>query len=190
LRIEDEISNWGQQLFNKFNNIDLSPIYPQIIAVVRRSIVTNFQTGGRYGSDIWGGGETPWKPSKRAIKQGGKTLRDKGLLLNSIQVIVERNGPGKGFTIKLATNLPYAAIHQFGGQIHQAARSETFKRAKSKTGKFKKMTARQRLAQGIQQGMSVGARVINIPARPYLVLQQADIQSIGELVKKFFAKYF
>ena len=190
MRIEDEITQWGERFYNKIRTMDLTPIYPQIIAVVRRSVVANFQSGGRYGSDVWGGGSAAWKPSGRAIKKGGKTLRNKGLLLNSIQVIIERKGSGNGFNIKLSTNLPYAAIHQYGGQIKQGARSESFKRARykagSKKGKFKKATAKQKATQTVQQGMTFGARTITIPARPYLVLQRADVDAITALLKRFY----
>ena len=187
MSIDGEITNWGARFYEKIRTVDLSPIYPQIIAIIRRSIVTNFRQGGRFGSGLFGGGSSAWKPSGRAIKQGGQTLRHTGLLLNSIQVVIERRSSA-GFVIKLISNLPYAAIHHFGGQIKQAARTETFKRARKKTGRFKKMTAKQIAAQGIQIGMLFQPRTINIPARPYLVIQQADIEQITELIKRFYVQ--
>lgn len=52
---------------------------------------------------------TPWIPSKRAQKEGGQTLRDTGILRNSIsyQVVSDTE-------VQIGTNVPYGAIHQFG----------------------------------------------------------------------------
>lgn len=148
MNLFSNIDDFGNKLIKFFENLNYSDIYPQIIALIRRSIVTNFVTGGRYGNNPYGGGATKWKPSRRAISQAGQTLRDKGLLLNSIQIAVE-NRPGKGFYLKLGSNLAYARIHQKGGRI-----------------KTKYTT-------------------VNMPARPYLVLQDEDINGIRQLVEKY-----
>lgn len=120
MSLNDNINNFGNNLINLFKNLDFSDIYPQIIALIRRSIVTNFVTGGRYSEgpskEIFGGGTQKWKPSRRALKQAGQTLRDTGVLLNSIQIIIERSN-NTGFILKMTTITPYAAIHQYGGTI-------------------------------------------------------------------------
>lgn len=58
-----------------------------------------------------------WKPSRRAIEQGGQTLRDTGRLVSSISVggpdHVQEVGPNYVF---VGTNVKYAAMHQFGGK--------------------------------------------------------------------------
>ncbi len=56
-----------------------------------------------------------WKPSKRAVAEGGLTLVDKGDLKKSF------NGESKAYEatrthVVVGTNVPYAGIHQFGGQ--------------------------------------------------------------------------
>tara|TARA_Y100001954_G_scaffold239591_1_gene316127 strand:- start:852 stop:1304 length:453 start_codon:yes stop_codon:yes gene_type:complete len=55
---------------------------------------------------------TPWKPSKRAEKEGGKTLVDKGGsgLMGSIGY---EASPGN---LAWGTNKVYARIHQLGGE--------------------------------------------------------------------------
>lgn len=52
-----------------------------------------------------------WKPSKRAIDEGGITLTDRGHLKGSITASSDATSAIAG------TNLIYAAIHQFGGRI-------------------------------------------------------------------------
>lgn len=51
-----------------------------------------------------------WKPSIRAVRQGGQTLVDQAFLVNSITHSVE---PGR---VVIGSNLIYAAIHQEGGR--------------------------------------------------------------------------
>ncbi|MFN7400563.1 MAG: phage virion morphogenesis protein [Sandaracinobacter sp.] len=53
----------------------------------------------------------PWVPSQRAREQGGRTLVDTAALLSSIA------SASDAFSAVVGTNLVYAAIHQFGGQI-------------------------------------------------------------------------
>lgn len=54
---------------------------------------------------------TPWKPSQRALADGGLTLTDRGHLRQSITAASDATSAIAG------TNLIYAAIHQFGGTI-------------------------------------------------------------------------
>ena len=57
----------------------------------------------------------PWTPSKRALKQGGKTLVDQGHLRGSITHNVGAD------EVEWGSNLVYAAIHQFGGHAGRGA---------------------------------------------------------------------
>jgi phage virion morphogenesis protein len=72
----------------------------QISEIMRDAVEENFEQEGR----------PKWKPSKRAQKQGGKTLQDTGSLASSISMKFTRN------TAVVGTNKKYAAIHQFGGK--------------------------------------------------------------------------
>ncbi len=86
-------------------------------AVIRRELVKNFQEGGRYGSGLLGGGRKKWKPSKRAIRQAGRTLIDTGNLFNAV-------GGGLDLTKKEivlnAHNVPYAIFLQEGTRKMEA----------------------------------------------------------------------
>lgn len=51
----------------------------------------------------------PWLPSKRALEQGGKTLRDTSRLLSSLTYIALPDG------VKWGTNVIYARMMHYGG---------------------------------------------------------------------------
>ena len=50
----------------------------------------------------------PWKPSRRALEEGGQTLVDSARLRNSMTHVASADG------VDVGTNVVYAAIHQFG----------------------------------------------------------------------------
>ncbi len=52
---------------------------------------------------------SPWLPSKRAIEQGGKTLRDTGRLMASLTYIAMPDG------VVWGTNVVYARMMHYGG---------------------------------------------------------------------------
>lgn len=108
-----------------------------------------------------------WPPlSKRTLKRRGSNaqpLRKSNHLFQSITHRVEGN------TVVVGTNVVYAAIHQFGGEIEQHARSQAARwvsRGKNK-GRFAK--------RGGRSGhVTIGAHKVHIPARPFLGIDQAD----------------
>ena len=86
----------------------------------------------------------PWIKSKRASRDGGKTLVDKGMLRQAINYKASKDEVEIG-----VGNFPvYARIHQYGGR----------------TGK--------------------GHR-LNLPARPYLGINQDDIDEAQRIIEKF-----
>lgn len=86
----------NMQNFNSFEMFD------EIGSYLDSSVDQRFQNG----VDPSG---APWQESNRAKNEGGKTLIDHSILVNSITHIAS----GKG--VEQGTNLVYAAIHQFGG---------------------------------------------------------------------------
>lgn len=127
---------------------DLTPLMDDIGAHVEMS------TKERFDTNIAPDG-TPWKPSRRAENEGGKTLLDSGHFRDSIT----RDVTGDSATI--GTNIIYAAIHQFGGTI------------KAKNAK--------KLAFKTPFGMAFLDEV-TIPARPVFGLSAEDTQVIPEIV--------
>lgn len=120
---------------------DMTPAMQQLGRVLKTGAQLRFRTGK--GPD-----GTAWKKSLRAATQGGQTLRDQGLLANSITWEASRS------SVAVGTNLIYAPIHQFGGTI----------RASSAT------TLRFRLATG----QWVSPKAVTMPARPFLGASEGD----------------
>lgn len=82
---------------------DLDAVLDEIGGHLVQSVQERFESGT--GPD----GER-WKPSIRALAQGGQTLVDSGRLRDSVTHKVE---PGR---VVVGSNLIYAAIHQEGGR--------------------------------------------------------------------------
>lgn len=117
---------------------------------------------------------TPWKPLSAVSQQRAKRdaqgknskrrgqrkpLNDTGTLRRSIHYQPSAN------SVTVGTNLKYAAIHQFGGDI--------------------KVTPKMRAylhSQGIHLRKSTNA--IHIPARPFLGVNDKDLAVIREMMKK------
>lgn len=104
----------------------------------------------------------PWKPSKRAINQGGKTLRDTGNLLASITHEVLSDGVAYG------TNVPYATTLHFGATI--------------------KASGSEYLTFRVPGGGWAKKREVEIPARPFIGLDTEDKQMVVDLIGAFLSR--
>lgn len=71
---------------------------------IGRSWLTNIQSGFRSGSDPYG---NQWAP----VRRGGQPLRLTGILRDSFSFDVDGDG------LRVGTNIQYAPLHQFGGEI-------------------------------------------------------------------------
>lgn len=67
-----------------------------------------YQTEERFANQH-GPDRQPWLPSKRAIEQGGKTLRDTSRLLSSLTWVALPDG------VTWGTNVVYARMMHYGG---------------------------------------------------------------------------
>lgn len=105
-----------------------------------------------------------WRPSRRAIEEGGQTLTLTGDLRSSIGSDYGRDfaaaGPERSFGAAI-----YAAIHQFGGTILP------------------------RVGRALSFGGGLYARAV-IPARPYLGFSEQDRSRIWEIITDFIRKAF
>lgn len=127
----------------------LAPVMRDIGEIVLDHVKDNFREG-----------TTPegrrWKPSHRALREGGKTLIDTGVLRNSFHVRPASR------TVLVGTPDVRAPIHQFGAQAGSlgfitARVREHFRHTKSGGRAFVRAhTRRQRIPWG------------DIPARPFL----------------------
>jgi len=176
--VYNTFDDFRDRLISKFNNINWSPILPAIREVIKTSIDRNFSEGGRFGDDNdFGGGNQKWIVSKASERRSGQTLVDTGRLASSVTINISYSG--NKLNIEVGSNLPYAAIHQFGGVIKQGASSKLYTQNRYSKGK-KKGSFKKGTTWG--QGGTVGEHTITVPARPYLVLQNEDIEEIKKIV--------
>lgn len=134
---------------------NLTPVMKSVGETIRTSVVKNFEVGGR----------PRWKPSHRAVMEHGQTLVRTGRLRNSISV---KAFPDRAL---VGTNVKYAAIHQFGGKT-----GATVIRPKNKKALFWP-GARHPVKMVRHPGS-------NIPARPFLLVQDEDWQEIVRIMWK------
>lgn len=124
-----------------------------------------------------------WKPSKRAQKTGGQTLVLKTRLVRSLSHKSNNSGAEWG------SNVVYAGIHQMGGTINKLAFSSTLRLRTGKGGALLRQKDHAHLAvfakathkRAVTKRYTVGAHVINMPARPYLGVNAADGQEIVKI---------
>jgi phage virion morphogenesis protein len=102
VKIEDEPLRVLLSALNKKMG-NMTPVMKTIGEIVRSSVIRNFEQE----RDPAG---AKWKPSVRAMISGGKTLTDRAILRNSLNVRASSN------KVSVGTNIVYAAIHQFGGK--------------------------------------------------------------------------
>ena len=161
-----------------------------IAALYKRSIKENFAKRGRWSGDtgtinLFAGGSKKWTALAPSTKQQYRylgysplqpTLRRTGQLMEFIEVNrKEHTG------ISFSANLPYAQIHQFGGKIvHDISITNAMRSffwamfyASGKEDlkwKYMALTKKKVLHQEIE-----------IPARPYIVLQELDMETTLEI---------
>jgi phage virion morphogenesis protein len=149
-------------------------MYERIGASLVTSTQRRFETGiGPDGS--------PWPPSLRVLAHGGKTLVLSARLMQSQTFIASEQG------VEVGSNAVYAAIHQLGGVIRQAAREAVLHfKHNARTGRtrFAKANSKANYAKKAQ----IGARVINMPARPFLGLDAEDDREIIAIAEDWIAK--
>ena len=139
--------------------------------MTKHSIPLNFRAGGR---------PEKWKPSARARKEikgrTGQTLDDTGRLKGSITYRESAHD------LKIGTNVVYARIHQLGGQVegtfdvrrHVRTIRQAFGRAIAP--KKVKVKAHRRTVD------------FTLPARPFLVVQDEDVDYFREALGAFLAE--
>ncbi|QAZ66767.1 phage virion morphogenesis protein [Solidesulfovibrio carbinolicus] len=134
---------------------DMTPAMDRIGLALVSSIQENFELGHSPDGQRW-------KPSRRAVLQGGQTLVDTGALMNGIvheaaadQVTVGPSGP----------SLKYARIHQEGGEIRPKSAKALFFRG--------------------ADGQARTVQVVRIPARPYMGMSAEDWNTIGNVLIEY-----
>ncbi len=154
---------------------DLRPVMDEIGQSLVASVIDRFERER-------GPGGGPWKPSARATrgKRGrGQTLTDTGRLRASITHRAGRDA------VEVGTNVAYAAIHQFGGQIERRARNQVLAFRARGGGFASRKSTRARKAGAVRVAFAqIGAHSIDMPARPFLGIDEDDRASILRIVSR------
>ena len=83
---------------------NMKPHLYEVGNILKNSIEESFETQkSPFG--------VPWTPSYRARTEGGKTLIKSGMLSSNWNISADAK------SVTVGTNIPYAAIHNFGGVI-------------------------------------------------------------------------
>lgn len=155
-----------------------TPIFKEVAVRLASSVAQSFKEGGR---------PEKWKMSMRAKRQGGQTLLSSGRLMKSL-LTPQVTDDG----ITFGSNLPYAAIHQFGFDGNQSVRAHRRKvESRSQFGKEeriskrtgKKYQARVKTLQGTAQVKSF-SRHMRMPARPFIVFHDEDMRDSAAIIMR------
>jgi len=152
---------------------DLSPA----LRAIGEAMVTS--TRLRFASGTGPDG-AKWKPSKRALKEGGQTL----VLSRRLESSIMANATSS--LVEWGTNVIYAAIHQLGGVINRAAGSHTIYRKAGKDGIAPRFVKKRQ--SNFAQDVAHKAFNIKIPARPFLGVDVADQVTITDILTRHLAK--
>ncbi|MBP2301306.1 phage virion morphogenesis protein [Azospirillum picis] len=132
----------------------------------------------------------PWPPSARALAENGETLTDTARLRQSITSRAGRT------EFSVGTNVVYAAIHQFGGTIHQQTRQQTlYWHHAGDTGSAAWRASRtfgdwrfaKRSRANYSEVHTVQAHDVTMPARPFLGVSESGMAVLGEIARDWLA---
>jgi len=175
---------------------DLSPVLIKVMALVHDDIEANFKDYGRTSGEtsnitIFSGGDIQWKGLAESTKKAyakkkydteHATLWRTGHLRGSIGIQRLSN-----WQVMITSNMPYSAIHQYGGIIHHPESSGTLKLRKIGN---KKVGYKIRFAKGSHKRATThpfkkGAYDVVMPPRPYITLTPQDVTEIINLISLY-----
>lgn len=170
------------QFFNAFLHKfeEVNRILPAVIGTeVINSAIDNFKSESYF--------DEKWKPRKDK-KNTRKLLVKTGTLQRSPRIV--RSQPG---LVIVGSDVPYAEIHNNGGTINRAARSETFVRNRYKTGRLGKMFGGMgafRKGTTAGKGQTYKAYSITMPMRKFLGSHPKLKSHLEDVIKEEIQKAF
>ena len=156
------------------------PVMPVVAGILHDAVMENFAQSGR---PRWQALKPATLAYKRKHGYGEQILIRRGggqSLLSSITQQADDHSASVG------TNLVYAAIHQFGGPIHMPARSQQAYYRQGRDGSVGNRFVR-RSQSNFAQWHERGAHTIEMPARPFLKLTEADEAKIVRKLLEYLA---
>lgn len=152
---------------------DLSPLMAELAAELLQSTRRRFETESAPEGQSW----PPL--SKGTLKQRGqnaRALRKSGRLYQSIHA---RAGKDEAL---VGTNVVYAAIHQFGGEVQHFARSQV--QAVNASGRFTK----KRKTNRRERRVTIGEHAVTIPARPFFGVSSRDRDDLADGMRRYLVR--
>ncbi|HBO0984268.1 TPA: phage virion morphogenesis protein [Pseudomonas aeruginosa] len=115
---------------------------------------------------------TPWAALSPRYQARKRRNRDK--ILTASGDLRKLAGQVEGDTLLFGTNLPYGAIHQFGGTIQRREQqSKVYFRMNERTGEVGRQFVPKRRSN-FAQDVRIGPYTITMPARPWLGTSDTD----------------
>lgn len=157
---------------------DASPVMSLVSALMADAVEENFAAEGR---PKWLGLAKSTLRRRREDGGTGKILQRSGRLAGSIAQSHDAT------SARVGTNVVYAAIHQFGGEIQRHPMSGYVRLRKGKNGMIMRQADHPHLAVFAKNGHKSVKIVrwtrstgwtIKIPARPFFVLAESDSVAI------------
>lgn len=170
-----------QALLNKLDNAQ--PLFNEFGEYLLDRTQGHFKSQ----SDPWG---LPWKPIseewvawKKKNKKSTKILIMDGYLSKLMRY---QTSPTE---LLFGSDRPYAAIHQFGGEIKRPARKKEIYFKRNKDGSVGNRFVKRKDSD-YAETVDVGAFTIKIPARPFLGIAPIDEKELLELAHEYLARAF
>lgn len=169
---------------------DASPVTSLILESMWGAIEENFAQQGR---PRWLGLKPSTVKRRRGEAGSEKILTRSGHLANSFSKIHD------AAMARISTNVVYAAIHQFGGSIQRHPMSGMVRLRKDRNGMLLRQADHPHLAVFAKSGHKrvkvvkwtrTQGWTIKIPARPFLVLTEADNVEIELDVSAYLRRLF
>ncbi|KAF3999057.1 phage virion morphogenesis protein [Glaciimonas immobilis] len=123
---------------------------------------------------------TAWEALSSRYKNRKRKNKDKILTLDGYLRGAGLRYQLDGADVLMGSNRPYAAIHQFGGDISIPARSQYAFFRQAPDGSVGNLFVKKKKSNFAQR-VTIGAHVIHMPARPFLGLSVADEEELVQL---------
>ncbi|MBF0096242.1 MAG: phage virion morphogenesis protein [Magnetococcales bacterium] len=174
IKIDDqEAATYLQKLRDATFN--LLPTMEKLAGAMKEAVERNFAAGGR---PEWHPLSRAYLKQKKAMGFGDKILIRTGKLSSSITESFGRD------YAQVGTNLEYAAIHQFGGDITiPPHRREVYFHLDRRSGEVGTKFVKKAKSNFAQEVNHPGGR-ITMPARPYLQLAVSDLETIRSIIQQ------
>lgn len=178
LEVSVDASPVGKALGDLIERLgDLTTPLNDIAEYLHRSTDDRFRQQVAPDGSPW----APLAPSTLARKKGGRILRDKGALQDTLRHNVSRN------ELSFGTDRVYGAIHQFAGKVQHAARSQQVYFRQGKDGAVGNRFVKKSKSN-FSQWVTRGAHDAEVKARPYLGMSSEDDIEVLAIIYEYLSE--